>query len=167
MSWILDFLKIDELKERCEQLGVDMGVVKKNVKHELRSAIRAKVGDLAPDATDVFLVGDGVDDKGNAAKVWEGLRAALPFYALFKSDRQSSDQDVEAQYPLKIAIKEALAAKAADLSALMAFVEQEVKKVADLTLKKLKEMDPAVAATLNPKFEKPNWAMQSLGHPSY
>ena len=153
-------LKIDELKERCEKLGVDIGAVKKNVKHELRSAIRAKVGDLAPDATDVFLVGDGVDDKGNAAKVWEGLRATLPLYALFKSDRQSSDQDVEAQDPLKIAIKEALAAKAADLSALMTFVEQEVKKVADLTLMKLKEMDPAVAATLNPKFEKPNWATQ-------
>lgn len=40
----------------------------------------------------------------------------------------------------------------------MTFVEQEVKKVADLTLKKLKEMDAGVAATLDPKFEKPNWS---------
>ncbi len=151
-------LKIDELKQRGEQLGVDMVAVNKKVKRELRNAIRAKVGILAPVPTEVLLVGDGVDDKGNASKVWEGLRAALPLYALFKSDRQSSDQDIEAQDPLKIAIKEALSAKAADLQALMTFVEQEVKKVADLTLKKLKEMDPAVAATLDPKFEKPNWA---------
>ena len=79
-------------------------------------------------------------------------------FALFKSDRQSSDQDAEAQDPLKIAIKEAVAAKAAELQAVMTFVEQEVKKVADLTLQKLKEMDAAVAGTLAPKFEKPNWA---------
>lgn len=86
------------------------------------------------------------------------MKAALPLYALFKSDRQSSDQDAEAQDPLKIAIKEAVTAKAAELQAVMTFVEQEVKKVADLTLKKLKEMDAGVAATLDPKFEKPNWS---------
>ncbi len=58
---------------------------------------------------------------------------ALPLYALFKSDRQSSDQDSEAQDPLKLAIKEAVAEKAAEiLQAVMAYVEQEVKKVADL-----------------------------------
>ncbi|OOX22821.1 hypothetical protein Xazr_21405 [Xanthomonas campestris pv. azadirachtae] len=91
-------------------------------------------------------------------QVWDGLKATLPLYALFKSDRQSSDQDSEAQDPLKIAIKEAVAAKAVELQAVMTFVEQEVKKVADLTLQKLKEMDAPVADTLAPKFEKPNWA---------
>jgi hypothetical protein len=40
----------------------------------------------------------------------------------------------------------------------MSHVEQEVKKVADLTLSKLREMDEGVAATLNPKFERPNWS---------
>ncbi len=151
-------LKIDELKARADEVGVDMAVVNKTVKRDLRSAIREKVGQLDVVARDLLVSGDGVDDKGNAPKVWDGLKAALPLYALFKSDRQSSDQDSEAQDPLKIAIKEAVTARAAELQAVMAFVEQEVKKVADLTLKKLKEMDAAVAATLDPKFERPNWA---------
>ena len=151
-------LKLDDLKSRAEQVGVDMDAVNKTAKRELRAAIRARSGQLDMAAADVILFGEGVDDKGNASKVWEGLRAALPLYALFKSDRQSSDQDVEAQDPLKLAIKEAIAAKAAQLQDVMAFVEAEVKKVAELTLKKLREMDASVAATLDPKFEKPNWA---------
>ena len=151
-------LKLEELKTRAEEVGVDLAALNKTVKRELRSAIRAKVGQLAPVAADLLVGGDGIEEKGNTTKIWDGLKAALPLYALFKSDRQSSDQDAEAQDPLKIAIKEALAAKAADLQVVMTFVEQEVKKVADLTLKKLREMDAAVAATLNPKFEKPNWS---------
>lgn len=151
-------LKIDELKARAEAVGVDMGTVNKTVKRELRAAIRARIGNLMPAVIDVVLVGDGIDEKTNAPKVWDGLKGSLPLYALFKSDRQSSDQDVEAQDPLKTAIREAVAAKAAELQTVMDFVEQEVKKVADLTLKKLKEMDPGIAATLDPKFEKPSWA---------
>lgn len=151
-------LKIDELKARAAQVGVDLDAVNKTVKRELRQAIRAKMDSLSLANTDVVLIGDGIDEKSNASKVWEGLKAALPLYALFKSDRQSSDQDAEAQDPLKIAIKEALAVKAGELQAVMTFVEQEVKKVADLTLKKLQEMDGGVAATLDPKFEKPNWS---------
>ena len=151
-------LKIDELKIRAEEVGVDMTAVNKTVKRDLRSAIRAKIEQLELAPVDLLIGGEGVEDKGNAAKVWDGLKAALPLYALFKSDRQSSDQDAEAQDPLKVAIKEAVTAKAAELQAVMTFVEQEVKKVADLTLEKLKQMDPAVAATLDPKFEKPNWS---------
>lgn len=151
-------LKIDELKARAEEVGVDMSSVNKTVKRDLRSAIRNKVGQLETVVSDLPIGGDGVDDKSNAAKVWDGLKTTLPLYALFKSDRQSSDQDSEAQDPLKIAIKEAVAAKSAELQAVMTFVEQEVKKVADLTLQKLKEMDAAVADTLAPRFEKPNWA---------
>ncbi|MFZ4286311.1 ATP-binding protein [Variovorax sp. HJSM1_2] len=151
-------LKIDELKDRAQVIGVDLKTVNKTVKQELRSAIRAQVQDLKLAEANVVLVGDGVDDKGNAAKVWDGLKSSLPLFALFKSDRQSSDQDVEAQDPLKLAIKDALAAKAVELQAVMSHVEQEVKKVADLTLTKLREMDSGVAATLAPKFDKPNWS---------
>lgn len=151
-------LKIEDLKARADELGIDPKGIDRTVKRELRRAIRAAAGDLATTTADIRLVGDGVDEKGNAPKVWEGLKAALPLFALFKSDRQSSDQDAEAQDPLKLAIKEALSAKAAELQALLGFVEQEVKRVADLTLQKLREMDPTVAATLDPKFERPNWA---------
>lgn len=151
-------LKIDELKARAEEVDVDMALVNRAVKRDLRSAIRTKVGQLDMAVRDVLIGGDGVDDKSNSIKLWDGLKATLPLYALFKSDRQSSDQDSEAQDPLKVAIKEAIAAKAMELQSVMTFVEGEVKKVADLTLQKLKEMDPAVADTLTPKFERPNWA---------
>lgn len=151
-------LKIDELKARALKVGVDMAAVNKTIKRDLRSAIRAKVKSHEAISRSLAIGGDGIDEKSNSIKVWEGLKAALPLYALFKSDRQSSDQDAEAQDPLKIAIKEALAAKSVELQDVLTFVEQEVKKVADLTLKKLMEMDPTVAATLDPKFERPNWA---------
>lgn len=151
-------LKLDELKARAAQVGADLSDVNKTIKRELRKAIRIKIQDQTLELAEISLVGDGLDEKGNAAKVWDGLKAALPMFALFKSDRQSSDQDAEAQDPLKLAIKEAVAAKAVELQAVMTYVEQEVKKVADLTLKKLKEMDADVAATLDPKFERPNWS---------
>ncbi|RZS54899.1 ATP-binding protein [Sphaerotilus mobilis] len=151
-------LKIDELKARAVAVGIEARAVNMAVKHELRTAIRNQVLSLALTECDVVLFGDGVDEKSNATKVWDGLKNALPLFALFKSDRQSSDQDIEAQDPLKIAIKDALAAQAAQLQAVMAHVEQEVKKVAALTLSKLREMDPGVAATLDPKFERPNWS---------
>ena len=92
-------LKIDELKARAEQVGVDMNAVNKTVKRELRQAIRDKIVDLNPANTDVVLIGDGVDDKSNASNVWEGLKTALPLYALFKSDRQSSDQEHQSPSP--------------------------------------------------------------------
>lgn len=151
-------LKIDELKARAAVVGADLTAVNKTIKRELRAAIRSKVGDLDIGESEIILLGDGVNEKGNAPKVWDGIRAALPLFALFKSDRQSSDQDGEAQDPLKAAVKEAIATQAATLQAVMDHVEQEVKKVADLTLKKLREMDPTVANSLTPKFEKPNWS---------
>jgi putative ATP-dependent endonuclease of the OLD family len=151
-------LKIDELKARAAALGVDLNGVNKTVKRELRSAIREKIGALHLEESDVVLLGDSIDDKANTAKVWEGLKAALPLFALFKSDRQSSDQDGEAQDPLKAAIKEAIAAQGQILQGVMERVETEVRKVADLTLQKLREMDESVADTLVAKFEKPNWA---------
>lgn len=151
-------LKVDDLKDRAKALGLNLTGVNKTIKRELRDAIRSAINPLNLVEADILLIGDGVDDKGNSPKVWDGLKSALPLYALFKSDRQSTDQDSEAQDPLKTAVKEAISAKAADLGIVMDYVEQEVKKVAALTLKKLKEIDPAIAATLDPKFEKPNWS---------
>jgi hypothetical protein len=46
------------------------------------------------------------DDNGR--RIWNGLKKYLALYSLFKSDRTSSDQDPEAQDPLKNAVKEAL-----------------------------------------------------------
>lgn len=45
-----------------------------------------------------------LDEKTNWKNVWDNLKLHLPTFALFKSDRESRDQDPEAQNPLKAAV---------------------------------------------------------------
>ncbi|MDX6038369.1 AAA family ATPase, partial [Acinetobacter baumannii] len=44
-------------------------------------------------------------NKEDAKNLWENIKSFLPIFALFKSDRNSSDQDSEVQDPMKLAIK--------------------------------------------------------------
>ncbi|MFN9942521.1 MAG: ATP-binding protein, partial [bacterium] len=81
----------------------------------------------------------------------------LPTFALFKSDRASTDQDAEAQDPLKAAIREAIKAVEPKLQEVREHVETEVKKIAALTVDKLREMDASLAETLNPIVTTRKW----------
>lgn len=144
-------LKNTDLKKRAEELGVDLSSVDTKVNAQIRACIRSHLGDLNPESVLIPL------NEENAKKVWAGLKAYLPAFALFKSDRASTDQDAEAQDPLKVAIKEALKAKERELDEITNYVTSEVKKTAAATLKKLKEMDPTLASELNPTFNPPNW----------
>jgi hypothetical protein len=121
------------------------------VNAQLRARIRQNVGQLTPQARLIPL------NEENAKSVWEGLRKYLPAFALFKSDRSSTDQDPEAQDPLKAAIREAIKNKEADLNAIAAYVETEVRKIAQATLNKLREMDSTLATQLNPQFSALKW----------
>src|SRR5690606_34161605 len=78
--------------------------------------------------------------------------------ALFRSDRESSDQDDEAQDPLSAAVAAAIKTREIELEAIAAHVVAEVQKIADATLKKLQQMDAGLASELKPRFEQPNWA---------
>ena len=118
---------------------------------QIRKSIRDKIGDLKLSASLIPL------NEDNAKAVWDGLSKYLPTFALFKSDRSSTDQDPEAQDPLKAAIKQAIKEKQLELSSITAFVETEVRKIASATLAKLKEMDPDLANELNPQFMPPKW----------
>ena len=140
-----------QLKQRAQDVGADMDRVDKTVNAQLRQLIRDTVGDLGLRSVDVPL------NQGNAQQVWKGIQAHLPAFALFKSDRPSTDQDAEAQDPLNAAIKSALRQKQAELDAIATFVQDEVKKVADLTLEKIREMDPNLASTLTPQFPSTKW----------
>jgi putative ATP-dependent endonuclease of OLD family len=141
-----------ELKERAEELKVDTSNVDLKINARLRAAIRAKVGNLDLKTVDVSV------EEGNGGNVWKGIQARLPVYALFKSDRESTDKDPEAQEPLTAAVKEALRQHQKDLTTITEYVEAEVRKIADLTVKKLREMDASLAKTLNPRFEPPKWS---------
>lgn len=90
-------LKNPALKARAKELGVDLADVDQKINAQLRQHIREHIDELAPTAASVPL------NEENAKSIWTGLKTYLPVFALFKSDRSSTDQDPEAQDPLKAA----------------------------------------------------------------
>jgi len=144
-------LKNSELKKRANELDIDLEGVDQRVNAQIRARIRDHLGDLHLASSMIPL---NVD---NAKKIWTELRKYLPAFALFKSDRASTDADPEAQDPLKAAVKEAIKAKEAELAAITEYVRNEVQKIANSTLEKLREMDPSLATQLNPTFTPPKW----------
>lgn len=145
-------LKKSELIQRAAALGIDLADVNKQANAPIRAAIRDGVADLE--------IGDALVpllEKEGAKQLWTALAPHLPAFALFKSDRASTDQDSEAQDPLKAAIRDALKAVEADLAQIQVRVETEVRRIADATVNKIREMDPSLAETLNPIISVKKW----------
>lgn len=142
-------LKRSDLIARANQQGVPIPAGNANA--PLRAAIWNSYDNLA-----LQMIAVPVDKEG-AKQIWSALEGYLPVFALFKADRESSDQDPEAQDPLKAAIKEALKEVEADLAAIQARVQQEVQRIADSTVAKIREMDPAIAETLSPVISPKKW----------
>jgi AAA15 family ATPase/GTPase len=142
-------LTIGNLRSRARDLNVDLSGVNEAVKSSIRHAIWSSV---QTDMLNLMEVQINVKDT-----IWKQLQNVLPLYQLFKADRSSSDQDEEAQDPIKFAIKEALSQKNAELEAIGSFVKEQVKQVTLATIEKLREMDPDLAGELNPDFSSFNW----------
>ncbi len=140
------------LKQRAKDLNLDLEGVDQRINAQIRARIRDHFVDLqlAPSLIPLTAA-------DNAKKIWTELRKYLPAFALFKSDRESTDQDSEAQDPLKAAVKEAIKAKEAELAEITEYVRAEVQKIANSTLEKLREMDPTLATELNPTFTTLKW----------
>ncbi len=145
-------LKNAGLKERARSLDVSLDDVDERINTQLRQAIWDSFADLSVRVQLIPLAEE------TAKKVWDQLKAQLPVYALFKSDRSSTDQDAEAQDPMKAAIKEAIKEKEPELDEIAQHVERKVKDIARRTVDKLREMDPDLAAELKPRFTTPAWA---------
>lgn len=144
-------LKKADLAKRAGELGVDLTGIDKRINALVRGAIWGSCADLKKVEVAVPLDAEG------GKQVWTALQPYLPTFALFKSDRASTDQDAEAQDPLKAAIREAVKTVEADLQKVQDFVEAEVSKIATATVEKLREMDPSVAETLNPVVTTRKW----------
>lgn len=144
-------LKKAELAKRAEELGVNLDKVDKRKNAPVRTAIWQAADALRKAAVPVAL------DSEAGKQVWTALQPNLPTFALFKSDRASTDQDAEAQDPLKAAIREAIKEVEGELQKVQEFVEAEVKKIAEATVGKLREMDPSIAETLNPVVSTKKW----------
>jgi len=140
-----------KLKQRANSLGVDLSNVNQTVNTELRRAIWEHSDDLQCEEVDVEL-------KAEAAKaIWDQLKKYLPVYAVFKSDRPSTDQDAEAQDPMKAAVKEAIRAQEATLNDIAEKVKTEVQEIANRTVEKIREMNPELASQLTPRVSNKNW----------
>ncbi len=139
-------LKQKDLLKRADDLDVNLEAVDKAANAPVRRAIWQSCQNLNRKLTDVTL------DKEGAKQAWDRLSEIMPEFALFKSDRSSSDQDEEAQDPLKTAVREAIAAVEPELQKIRDKVELEVRKIATATLDKIREMDSTLAATLDPRI---------------
>lgn len=145
-------LKIADLKKRAERLKIDGTSVDFGIKAQIRKAIWSSFTDLECEISRIEL------DKEDGAEIWKKIESSLPGFALFKSDRASKDDDSEVQDPMKIAIKQAIKTLEAQLASVKEAVHNRVLDVANRTVEKLKEMDPALAGQLNPNFKaEPKW----------
>ncbi len=139
-----------QLKQRANFLGVDLGSVNQAVNTDIRRAIWSHSNELKELEVDIEI-------KGEVDKIWTQLKRFLPVYALFKADRPSTDQDAEAQDPMKAAVKEAIQAQQETLNAIGEKVKAEVQEIANKTVEKIKEMSPELASQLTPRVSNKNW----------
>ena len=149
-------LKNNQLKDRFRKLGIAEDVdLRSNV--ELRQAIWRHFSEeelqIAPQRIPL--------DKEDAKRIWDGFCKALPVFALFQSDRPSTDEDSEIQDPMKLAVEEAIRSVEDELEKIKEEVQRRATMVAFETLNKLREMDPDLANELTPYFKsEPRWSSQ-------
>lgn len=142
--------KQTDLQKLVDKLGVQCEDKRKNAL--LRSAIwkhYEETGSLNLNETEI-----AVNSKdGDIKAIWDKLQNFIPYFSLFQSDRKNNDNDDEVQDPLKTAVKQILSDSALlqTLDNIAQKVREKLQKVSDLTLEKIKEMNPDIAATLHPK----------------
>jgi len=147
-------LKIQDLKKRAEELGIDLSGEDKRKASVIRKAIRRNFNN----SIELDEVTVAIDEEG-MKQIWEQIKNYLPLYALFKSDRQNVDKDNEIQDPMKIAIKKVLKLEELQekFNEIHRKVVSEITLIANQTIEKLREMNPEIAQELKPEIEEPKW----------
>lgn len=140
-------LKRTDLKNRAVSIGVPEANYNATINTSIRQAIREYIGELETQSTKLLV------DKEDSKKVYEAIKSYLPLFALFQSDRQSTDEDKEVTDPMKIAVQQALSELEAELEHIKAEVKRKAIDTADRTLAKLNEMSPELAEQLIPDFK--------------
>jgi predicted ATPase len=144
-------LKLSELRTKAQQRGVDLAGVNQAAKAPVRRAIWEAAENLQATERDVSL------KKESAKDAFDQIQKYMPIYALFKSDRASTDQDAEAQDPLKAAVKEAIRRRESELNGVIADIKNELATVAARTVEKIREMSPDLANQLHPSVKNKQW----------
>lgn len=149
--------KNSELKKIVDQLKLDCDKTK-------NAEMRAAIWQYYKDDLQLMEVLIDVSSKdGDIKSVWAKLQTYLPYYSLFQSDRKNSDTDDEVQDPLKEAVKQILSDSELQkqLTEIAQKVKSKLQEVSDLTLEKIREMNPEVANSLHPNIPPPEalkWA---------
>ena len=140
-------LKRADLKKRANDLGIEQGNYNANLNSSIRQAIWHHLNELQLVKTELLV------DKEDTKKVYETIKTYLPLYALFQSDRQSTDDDKEVADPMKIAVQQALAELTDEIDEIKTQVRNRAVDTANRTLEKLQEMSPELASQLVPEFK--------------
>lgn len=151
----LHSLTIQKLKERARSVGVSEDSITDKRKSSLwRKAIWAAAEDL--DCQQIEL--DIAKELRESKDICDQIVKRLPLFALFRSDRESKDNDPHAKNPLQEAVKLAQAELRDEIDALQLKIQSQVEERAQEAITKLREMDPALAAKLFPRFKsQPKW----------
>jgi putative ATP-dependent endonuclease of the OLD family len=143
---------LDKTQKELQTLAKDLQVEDLRKNADLRKAIRENIQDIQYEMQLIPV------KKGDGKNIWEKINVELPMFALFKSDRASTDQDREVQDPMKLAVDIALKEAEAKLNAIKDQVQTQALEVANRTISKLKEMNKELAEEFFPKFkEEPKW----------
>ncbi|PLY09215.1 MAG: lantibiotic ABC transporter [Arcobacter sp.] len=140
-------LKRNELRARAISLNIDETLYNASINTSIRQAILANFPNLGLSHTELLV------DKEDSKKVYESIKNYLPLFALFQSDRQSTDDDKEVVDPMKIAVQQALSELATELEHIRTQVKNKAIETANRTLAKLQEMSPELASQLVPEFK--------------
>lgn len=138
--------KIQDLRKLLEDQGLECP--DKTRSAQIRKAIWQGQDDLQLQELDIEVA------KIDSKNIWEQLKAYMPLYTLFQSDRKNTDSDDEVQDPMRIAVKEILGDPSiqANLAAVADTVRARLEQVASRTLEKLGELNPDIARSLTPQL---------------
>jgi putative ATP-dependent endonuclease of OLD family len=135
-------------------LNIEDADVNLSINPTIRAAIWKSCDDLTLDETDIPVA------SGEAKKIWDKIVPHMPMYALFQSDRSSTDSDSEVQDPMKLAIAAALAEGDIQekLNEVVEAVRVHATALAMRTHAALAKLDSDLAKQLVPKFKsEPKW----------
>lgn len=146
-------LKLAPLKKLAAELGISSIEENATIKSNWRKAIWSLYIDNATMIEERIPL-----DKEDGKSIYEQLSTAFPKYALFRADRASTDEDDEAQDPLKEAVRKALSGVQDEIDRIKNKVTAEALAIANKTITKLHQFDPALAKKLKPEFKaEPKW----------
>ncbi|WP_203296426.1 ATP-binding protein [Luteirhabdus pelagi] len=142
-----------ELKEKELQAIIKSKSLDSKLKGNptMRKAIWESVDDLKLQIIEIPVS----KPKEDAKRIWEQIDGYLPIFALFQSDRSSSDSDNEVQDPMKAAIATAISEVQKEINDIQKKVKEKAEEIATNTHNALKDIDETLASKLDPKFNPP------------